>query len=114
MIKKLVFVSVPMNGKTDAEVERSLQVARDFYIHAKKVNAKEVAFIDNFDHGMKDDRYEEAKHPRVGYLGRAIKRLALCDEAIFLVKPGASKGCSVEHKVCSAYDIPFMYVTEKT
>lgn len=113
MVKKLVFVGVPMNGKTDEEIERSLQMARDFYVHAKGVNAKEVAFIDNFDHGMKDDRYEECKHPSVGYLGRAIKRIALCDEAVFAVAPAGSRGCTIEHKVCSTYDIPFMVMVEK-
>ena len=108
MIKKLVFVSVPMNGKTEDEVNRLIQMARDFYIKIRNLNAKEVAFIDNFDHGMKDDRYENCAHPRIGYLGRAIKRLALCDEAVFGPGNGESKGCCIERKVCATYDIPMI------
>lgn len=106
MVKKLVFVGVPMNGKTEDEIERQLQLARSFYIHTKGVSAKEVAFIDNFDHGMVDDRYEESAHPNVGYLGRAIKRLSLCDEAVFGPGSDTARGCTIERQVCSMYDIP--------
>lgn len=110
MIKKLVFVSVPMNGKSNEEIEQELQKARNFYMMITKKNPKDVAFIDNYDFGKKDERYENEtyKNSRLCYLGRAIKRLALCDEAVF--GPGwmNAKGCVCEHKICATYDIPMV------
>lgn len=105
MIKKLVFVSVPMSGKDNVLIHRAIQVTRNKYVQKTKCNIREIAFIDNFDSGLVDDKFEEMLHPPVAYLGRAIKRLALCTEAIFGEGWENARGCRIEHEVCKEYGI---------
>ena len=105
--KKLVFLSVPMKGKEDIMIKRELNVAKKGYLDKTGLKIEQVAFISNYDNGKADDIFENAKRPAVCYLGRAIKRLAACDEMAVLM-PGANnaKGCMIERMVCILYDIP--------
>ena len=107
--KKLVFLSVPMKGKEDIMIKRELNVAKKGYLNKTGLKIEQVAFMDNFDNGVKIDinLCGEPKKPNLVYLGRAIKRLANCDEMAVLM-PGANnaKGCMIERMVCILYDIP--------
>jgi len=42
---KTVFVSVPMNGKDDMMIERSIQIAKRDYCRAHNIGPKEVEFV---------------------------------------------------------------------
>lgn len=109
MDKIKVFVAVPMSGKEDAVIERSIQIAKAYYLKATGKSFKEVEFYDNY-HGCKGSDFDKKlKTPALGYLSVAFFELADCDAAVFGHGWMDAKGCAVEHRACAAYDIP-MYV----
>lgn len=102
--KKVVFVGVPMAGKYDALIKRSIRVTKQAYLKEKGLDIKDVAFIDNFDKNDKVISFGGNKSVR--YLGRAIKRLAVADEAVFGEGWHVSRECILETEVCMYYGIP--------
>lgn len=104
MIK--LFVSQPMNGKTDADIlnERNLVIASaTFRIQKRELNPPDIEVIDSFFQGAPHD----AKP--LWYLGESLKKLAEADVAIFAKNWQKSRGCKIEHEAAVAYGIEVMY-----
>lgn len=104
MEKKMVFISVPMSGKDETIIERSIQLAKHWYLSATKQNVKDVAFYDNFK-GCREEDFTNLKHEALGYLSKAILNLGKCDEAVFGKGWQNARGCKIEKKICDYYGI---------
>lgn len=94
---KKLFISQPMNGKTDGEIlaERSnaIQAAQDSL-------GEPVEVIDSFFQGAPAD----AKS--LWYLGESLKLLSKADIAYFAPGWSCARGCKIEHTCALEYGIP--------
>ena len=102
-----VFVSLPMNGRTEAEIKD------DIYRIVNKAMVGEpftdAEFITAYTTIEPD---EGVKHDRVWYLGRAIQMLSTCDAIIFSRDYHIANGCVIERRVAEMYFIPIYYETD--
>lgn len=113
MQKKTVFVSVPMAGKDDALIKRSIQIAKKKYLDYTGEKAKDIIFMDN--HGTENGILHDSniKSKNVAYLGQAIMKMSLCDAAVFGESWHVSRGCLTEAYACICYGIPFYYINNE-
>lgn len=98
-----IFISQPMSGIPDEEVEQIRKQITDTMIE-KYGN---VEIIDQF-HIPKDELPgDDLQNPRIHKLGRSIQFLADADLVVFTGDFLHAKGCCVELAVCKEYGIPF-------
>lgn len=102
--KEVVFVSVPMAGKDDALIERAIQIAKRGYFQITNKNIKDAVFVNNH-RGYEQIQIPDGSNASVVYLGEAIRKLGMCDAAIFGKGWRDARGCSIEHDVCEKYGI---------
>ena len=93
-----VFISQPMNGKSDEEILKRRKEIQDYCI---KTFQKPCDFIDSFS--KKDDTIRKG---RIAMLGDSIS--LMCDAELVVFDKGWEKthGCRVERMVCAEYSIP--------
>lgn len=95
---KKLFISQPMNGKTDEEIFREREVA---IAEAKKLlGNEEIEVIDSYCH--------EERNP-LGYLAYSIECLSRADVVYFAQgwwKNEKARGCRVEYICATDYGIP--------
>lgn len=97
-----VFISQPMNGKTDQEILTEREQA--FAIIKKNHPGYEL--IDTF---INEELSEN--HAGLKYLAKSIEML---DDAVgvwFLKGWENARGCRIEHECAEAYGIPIYYLT---
>lgn len=99
-----VFISIPMNGRSDSEVEKEIKEITD-YIH--KTYGEDVYVMDNL-HISKAKMY--LKNPRLYYLGHAIETMAKCDTVVFAKGFSDAKGCRIEEAVAIEYGLDRLYL----
>lgn len=97
-----IFISVPMRGRTDEEIKKEIDKAREILI--KKYPECEI--VDNFI--KKPEGNDEALY----CLGEAIKKLGNCDAVYFCDGWVKARGCLVERSVALAYDIECLYYVD--
>lgn len=106
-MKMKLFISVPMHGRSDEEIKNHIEkikkAANRYFIKT------EVDVVDNFECDFEPDRCVDLKHPRIGYLAEAIKKLAYCDGIIFGNGYDKSKGCLCEYYIAEQYGLEFYY-----
>lgn len=96
-----VFISQPMQGKTDEEIRQTIQMDTEFI----KTVYPDAEIIDSF---MPESA---PKNSRTGVykLGQSIQLLAGAD-VLFLSKGwDKARGCQIEHSVAVAYGIKCHY-----
>lgn len=93
---KKLFVSQPMNGKSDDEIitEREKAIKS-----AEKLLGEPVEVIDSFFQSAPAD----AKP--FWYLGESLKLLATADVAYFAKGWAEARGCKIEHTCATEYEI---------
>jgi len=96
-----VFISMPMNGKSDEEI---LKERADAYALIK--NAKPDAELINT---FIDERLVE-KHGGLKYLAKSIEMLDEADAVWMLEGWEYARGCKIEHDCAKAYGIPVYYL----
>ena len=93
---KKLFISQPMNGKTDEEIkaERELAIKK-----AEEVIGEEVEVIDSF--------FENAPHDArpLWFLGKSLELLSTADIAYFAKGWEKARGCIIEHECAFRYGI---------
>lgn len=109
MKKKVVFISLPMNGISDDVIKANIEKAKEAYLAITKNDIHDVAFVNNMDASDLAHEKMDSERLRVWYLGNALQKLATCDEAFFCFGWRRSRGCQVEHDVCVRYGIPLVY-----
>lgn len=96
---KKVFISVPMNGRTDEAIKKSIE-------HVSKIVSEiiedDVEVIDSFLEGA-----DYTNNP-VKCLGESIKRLADADYFVNVDIYWEYKGCEIERHVACSYGIPMI------
>lgn len=109
---KLVFISLPMSGKTDLEIAENLSEAKKAYMR-RMPEKQTVQFCHNFQPDIRaEDNGARNGLEGVWYLGRALEMLSKCDEAYFYGEWGGAKGCRIEYEVCKLYGIPFIFESD--
>lgn len=97
-----VFISQPMNGKTDKEIlearEHIIGLVRNKY-------GEDAEIIDSFFDDYKPD---EGNIP-LKYLAKSIEMLADADLAVFGNGWSSAGGCSIELQCATNYGIPVVY-----
>ena len=93
MIK--LFVSQPMNGKTNEEIleERNRLIDKVKEVHG------DVEVIDSF--------FQDAPHDAkpLWFLGKSLELLSTADLAVFARGWVGARGCVIEHECCLRYGI---------
>lgn len=93
-----IFISQPMNGKTNEEIEDE----RNYIIGRLREN-ESVEIIDSF---FKDKPYEASP---LWYLGESIKLMSESDIVFFCNGWQTARGCQIEHDCALEYGIDTMY-----
>lgn len=93
---KKLFISQPMNGKTDEQIlverENAIEIA-------KKILDEDVELIDTFY-----TDFSPAAKP-LEYLAKSISDLAKADVAFFAKGWQNARGCKIEHECATEYGI---------
>ena len=95
---KRLFVSQPMNGKTDEEILQERMVAVE---KAKVILDVDVELIDSY---IEEDA-PEGYNPGLWYLAKSIELLAKADVVYFAKGWSKARGCIVEHECATRYGI---------
>lgn len=91
-----VFISQPMNGKTDEEILRE----RDEAIKEIKKNiSDDIEVIDSFFQSAPVDARP------LYFLGKSLELLSTADIAYFCRGWDLARGCRIEHQCCLEYGI---------
>lgn len=99
---KKLFISCPMKGRTEEAIKQSMKKMHKI---AEAIFDEELEPIDSYIHIE-----PKTKHRRVSYLGESIKMMADADYFIGVRGAYAFKGCDIEARVASEYDIPMTLV----
>ena len=93
-----IFISQPMNGKTNEEIENE----RNYIIDKLRENEC-VEIIDSF--------FKDAPHDTkpLWYLGESIKLMSEADVVFFCNGWQTARGCQIEHDCALEYGIDTMY-----
>lgn len=91
-----VFISQPMNGKTNEEIKKEREELTEF---AMAKLGTDVEIIDSF--------FEDAPHDAkpLWFLGKSFELLSTADAAVFAKGYEKARGCVMEHKACENYGI---------
>lgn len=93
---KKLFISQPMNGKSDEEILRERQAA---LLQAVTGFGEDVELIDSFIQGVPHD----AKP--LWFLGKSIELLSEADMVYFAPGWEHAKGCCIEHECANKYGL---------
>lgn len=91
-----VFISQPMNGKTDEEILKERNQLIDC---AKEHYGENIEVIDSFFKGAPHNA-----NP-LWFLGESIKKLSEADVAVFAKDWEKARGCKIENECCISYGI---------
>ena len=111
-MKKTIFLSLPMKGRTDVDIQNTIFGMKRI-ITAMYPNDK-LVFIDNFY--CKPEGLEDAKHKSLLYLGEAIKKMAKCDYIAVIENRNCElynyRGCYIEEEVARNYGLHFIMIND--
>lgn len=99
---KKVFISVGMNGRSDADVVSDIARA---ILNICEQYGPRVEIVDNWDCEGPDNV------GRLWYLGEAVKKLDGCDTCYFVKGWENHKGCLIEMEICKLYGIEIIEET---
>lgn len=107
---KKLFVSVPMEGRTEEEIKTSIQKMKKI---AEIYEGEELELIDSY---IEDNPPKDSKEA-VWYLGESLKKLAQADVFIGIYESYDWNGCCIERETAEkygikAYMIPARYVID--
>ena len=104
-----VFLSLPMNGKTDEEINAELCKMEEWAITEFGPD-EELHFVHNQFCPLKPAMQAPVKNEALLYLGEAIKKLAYCDAIIYHPDWESARGCRAEAGVAFDYGIADYYI----
>lgn len=95
---KKLFVSVPMKGRTEAEIKDSISKMKQI---AEIYEGEELELIDSYI----EDNPPENNHVAIWYLGKSLEKLANADIFIGIADSWEWGGCHVETMTANIYGI---------
>lgn len=103
---KRIFLSLPMSGRNDEEIEKQYYEMVEKFIDAKLFDDEDIIFDWNFNYTPEKNASPVITEPLL-YLGEAIQKMAYCDGVYFGKGWSKARGCLIEMEVCVKYDIPY-------
>lgn len=100
---KKLFVSVPMNGRTEKEIKASIQKMKKI---AEAYEGEELELIDSYIEGNPPKN----NHQSVWYLGKSLEKLSEADIFIGIDDDFDWSGCYIERTTAIKYDIKSYHV----
>lgn len=99
MMKKL-FISQPMNGKTDEEI---LLVREKAIKKAEELLGEKVQVIDSF--------FQHAPHDAkpLWFLAKSLELMSIADIVFFAKGWEEARGCKIEHLCTITYGLEYIY-----
>lgn len=91
-----IFISQPMNGKTDEEI---LKEREQIIAYAKERYGENIEIIDSFFKGAPHDASP------LWFLGESIKKLSEADAVYFSKDWESARGCIIEHSCAIEYGL---------
>ena len=98
-----IFISMPMQGKTQQQIEQDFNAVADHII-----SAHPSACILN---SIINDPPPNATNSGVWYLGRSLEIMSKADLVAFAKGRQDARGCAIEHQVAVEYGIPVIEVS---
>ena len=95
---KKLFVSVPMKGRTDAEIRESIEKMKKI---AEIYEGEELELIDSYI----EDNPPQNSNQAIWYLGESLKKLSEADVFIGIDDCYGWNGCEIEYRVATSYGI---------
>lgn len=95
---KKLFVSVPMNGRSEDEIKASIQKMKKI---AEIYEAEELELIDSY---IEDNPPKDSKEA-VWYLGESLKKLAQADVFMGICESYDWRDCQIERETAEKYGI---------
>ena len=100
---KKVFISQPMNGKTDLQIDKDrARVIEGLYNEGYR--ADEITIIDS----LIDEPAPDNVNSGLWYLGKSLEMLADADIAVFAKGWRGARGCQIEFKCAKEYGISYI------
>lgn len=99
MNSKLIFVSMPMGGRSGYEIETEFLRVHD---HLYSVLDEPFTILDSYFTEEPDDG---VKNAGAWYLGASIRALSYADIVYFVKGWQDAKGCRLEHQIAESYGI---------
>ena len=106
MSNKKLFISCPMNGRTEENIKKSMD---------KMHKIAEIVFeqkLDVIDTYIKDEP-PVGINPGIWYLGKSIEIMSEADYFIGIDCCGVYKGCALETKIAYDYHIPMFTLMDE-
>lgn len=95
---KKLFVSVPMKGRTEGEIKKSIQKMKKI---AEIFEGEELELIDSYI----EDNPPKDNNQAIWFLGESLKKLAQADVFIGNAENYDWNGCSIERETAEKYGI---------
>lgn len=105
--KKKVFISLPMSGKREREINECKQQILEHLAHFA-IYEDEIDVIDTY---ITDDP-PEGSNVRLWYLGKTIELLAQADIVVFAKDWEKARGCRIERKCAKIYHVPAIIIND--
>lgn len=94
---KKVFISIPMNNKSDDQIHSEMNAAKD---KLSKIFNDEFEVLDSF--------INETYDSPLMYIAKSIEILSKADAAYFVKGWQSARGCNIERLCCEEYGIPII------
>lgn len=95
---KKLFVSVPMKGRTEGEIKKSIQKMKKI---AEIFEGEELELIDSYI----EDNPPKDNNQAIWFLGESLKKLAQADVFIGICESYDWNGCSIKRETAEKYGI---------
>lgn len=102
-MKIKIFISQPMNGKTNEEIENKRNYTIDTLRSRFARKNERIEIIDSF---FKNEPHDAKP---LWYLGESIKLMSEADVVFFCNGWQTARGCQIEHDCALEYGIDTMY-----
>lgn len=99
-----VFISQPMNGKTDEEIKKE---RNDAIVKIREKCGADVEILDSFFQLQFHNKFQKV-NKGIYYLGRSLKLMASADVVVCIGNWKEYRGCKFEHDIAVAYYIPII------
>lgn len=99
-----VFISVPMNGRTDEEIDADTE---RIFMNYQNLTINNSEFLETF---FDDEDFEGVDYENMplAYLSKSLDVLAQAEIAIFAKGWEKARGCRIEHQCAVDYGIPII------
>ena len=101
---KKLFVSVPMKGRTEEEIRKTIDKMKKI---AEIFEGEELELIDSYI----EDNPPKSNNQAIWFLGESLKKLAQADVFIGISETWAWSGCQIERETAERYGIKRYFIS---